>query len=224
MRILIALIVCSCAHAQFATHVVSFQPGNTGGGGIFVPTNVLGGPRGAGRGAGSFHVLSLGTGGSVTVGFAESVVDGPGVDLIVFENAFFTLGTKNTFSEVAYVEVSSNGVDFLRFPTRFAGIIRTPTITRGSTISPFTYGAQPAGSYEGMTGAMPVLANVAMNTIDPLDPTVAGGEAFDLADLAQEPLVLPGIVDLQSTDFVRIVDLGNIGYDSHGRVIRDVLA
>ncbi len=60
-----------------------------------------------------YDVLSLGDGGSITVAFAGPVFDRPGPDLAVFENGF-----DNTFLELAFVEVSANGVDFVRFPAR----------------------------------------------------------------------------------------------------------
>jgi hypothetical protein len=58
----------------------------------------------------SFDIVSLGNGGNITLTFALPIVDGPGWDLAVFEN-----GIADTFLELAYVEVSSNGVDFFRF-------------------------------------------------------------------------------------------------------------
>lgn len=58
-----------------------------------------------------FTVVSLGDGGSITLTFAAAIVNGPGPDFAVFENAF-----NDTFLELAFVEVSANGIDFLRFP------------------------------------------------------------------------------------------------------------
>jgi len=58
-----------------------------------------------------FHVTTLGNGGSITLTFDGAIVDGPGADFAVFEN-----GVGNTFLEFAYVEVSADGVNFLRMP------------------------------------------------------------------------------------------------------------
>jgi len=58
----------------------------------------------------SFDIVSLGNGGKITLTFAQAIADGPSWDLAVFEN-----GIADTFLEFAYVEVSSNGVDFFRF-------------------------------------------------------------------------------------------------------------
>jgi len=66
-------------------------------------------------------VVSLGDGGQLTVGFERAITDGPGFDFAVFENGF-----ADTFLELAFVEVSSNGVDFFRFPA----VSLTPTATQ----------------------------------------------------------------------------------------------
>ncbi|MEM9444372.1 MAG: hypothetical protein AAGA18_03375 [Verrucomicrobiota bacterium] len=57
-------------------------------------------------------VLSLGDGGSVVLTFDSFIYNGPGADFAVFENSF-----SDTFLELAYVEVSSNGIDYFRFPS-----------------------------------------------------------------------------------------------------------
>ncbi len=60
----------------------------------------------------SFDVVSLGNGGQITMTFAQPITDGAGADFAVFENAF-----SDTYLELAFVEVSSDGVNFFRFPT-----------------------------------------------------------------------------------------------------------
>lgn len=56
-------------------------------------------------------VISLGDGGSIVLGFPAGLADGPGIDFAVFENGF-----SDGFLELAMVEVSSNGHDFVAFP------------------------------------------------------------------------------------------------------------
>ena len=120
--------------------------------------------------------MSLGDGGSVTLGFgASAIVDGPGPDFIVFENAFQVSGDPGSvFAELATVEVSDDGQTWFTFPC--------------------TASAPPYGSCAGWH---PVYANPDENAIDPLDPAVAGGDAFDLADAG-----------LGIARFVRIRDVG----------------
>ena len=59
----------------------------------------------------STDIVCLGNGGQITLTFDVWIADGPGWDFAVFENSF-----SDTFLELAFVEVSSNGVDFFRFP------------------------------------------------------------------------------------------------------------
>jgi hypothetical protein len=57
-------------------------------------------------------VVSLGDKGWAIVQFEQPIINGPGSDFAVFENSF-----SDTYLELAHVEVSSNGVDFVRFPS-----------------------------------------------------------------------------------------------------------
>jgi hypothetical protein len=196
------------AQSLFATQVVSYTQGT--GGGIFVHANILGGPQGGGLTNGSVDVLSLGSGGSVTLGFDVTITDGPGADFSVFENALTFGGA--VFAEVALIEVSTNGTDFARIPTRYDG--------PAGPLPPF--GGEPMGTFAGMTGGMPILTNVVTNSISPFDPVVSGGESFDLADLANDPLVVSGLVDLAQIHFVRLVDAPEgVFTDSFGHTIWD---
>ena len=61
--------------------------------------------------AGSNGVVSLGDGGFAIVTFVNPITNGNGFDFAVFENSF-----SDVFLELAFVEVSSDGVNFFRFP------------------------------------------------------------------------------------------------------------
>lgn len=54
--------------------------------------------------------VSLGDGGEAILTFSQPISDGPGWDFAVFENSF-----ANDFLELAFVEVSSDGVNYVRF-------------------------------------------------------------------------------------------------------------
>lgn len=157
---------------------------------------MLGPPKGAGAIHGSLDVVTLGNGGSITLGFEPSwIVDRAGPDFVVFENAFYIDGDEdNPFAELASVEVSEDGEHFESFPCT-------------ATEAP----------YGSCAGWHPVFANPDVNTIDPTDPAVAGGDAFDLADLgvAQARYVritdrvdLTGMNGLFDLDAVAIVNAG----------------
>lgn len=137
-------------------------------------------------------VLSLGDGGTATVQFVGRLYNGIGPDFAVFENAF-----NNTFLELAFVEVSSNGVDFVRFPNQSLTDTVTPVGSFGA-IDP-TNVNNLAGKYQ-----------------------VNYGTPFDLEDLRNTPNL-----DLNNIGWVRIIDVvGTLNdsltrRDSQGRKIND---
>lgn len=165
----------------FIDEVVSFAPGSGAGfGADQLPGIVLGPPRGAGEDEGSFDVVSLGNGGSIVVAFRNGgLCNGPGPDFTVFENAFRAAGGSSIFTEVGIVAVSDDGVHFVEFP-------------------------YDATSFAGLAGKTPVYSNPE-NGIDPLDPSVSGGDSFDLADVGLSSAVYVRITDGGDT----IPDLGN---------------
>jgi hypothetical protein len=109
-------------------------------------------------------VLSLGMGGSIVLGFARyAISDGPGPDLVVFENPFWP-GNDPTkvYAEPGEVSVSEDGETWATFPCDAAG--------------------DGAGHYAGCAGVTPTLEYDPETTV-PLDPAVTGGDVFDLADV-----------------------------------------
>jgi len=176
---------CELEDHLFATGVLAhaFGPGQDVGQDRF-PDLVFGAPEGAGTGAGSTaHVVSLGDGGFVELSFGQNaIVDGPGADFIVFENAFLVGGDEeNPYAELGQVSVSRDGSDWVAFPC---------------TRREYPYGT--------CAGWHPVVANPETNDLDPTDPAAAGGDAFDLAalDLAWVRYVrIDDIVDEQELSF-----------------------
>ncbi|MGD9613489.1 MAG: hypothetical protein AB7V22_11395, partial [Kiritimatiellia bacterium] len=83
-------------------------------------TNALG-PAAASSELGSLHVTGLGDDGQITLTFPVPIADGPGPDFAVFENAF-----ADYYLELAYVEVSSDGANFVRFPNH--GLATEPIV------------------------------------------------------------------------------------------------
>ncbi len=207
-----SLSLVAGAQNRFASNVVNFSPGPNGNPSFADPSRALGGPQGGGISNGSLDIVVLGIGGSLTLGFDVTIVDGPGADFTVSENGFSFAAPNEIFAEVAFVEVSTNGVDFARFPTRYAGPL--------GPLPPF--GTSPMGTFGGLVGGLPGVANVFTNTVDPFDPVVSGGESFDLADLALHPLVSGGLLDLNDIHYVRIVDVQEgVHVDSFGALIWD---
>lgn len=73
------------------------------------------GSSAVGAPGGVFDGVSLGDGGSITMTFATPIANGSGADFAVFENGFAS--GDQLFAELAFVEVSTNGVNFARFPS-----------------------------------------------------------------------------------------------------------
>lgn len=146
------------ASDPFADCIDEFLPEGAGYGQDQLPDIILGPPEAGAHGNAGLDVLSLGCGGQITVFFAgDGVPDGPGPDLLVFENPF-PLGDA-TFAEPARVLVSDDGLDWRAFPCDLTGDLP-----------------------RGCAGLALVRAS-ASNGLDPTDPASAGGDAFDLAEL-----------------------------------------
>ncbi len=103
--------------------VYQFHPGsgqNLGQSPEFFPQNIFGLPDTAARwnvpSADPRQICSLGMDGMIIIGWKQLVlVDGPGPDFTVFENAF-AYGNGKIFAEPAIVSVSKDGVHFVTFP------------------------------------------------------------------------------------------------------------
>lgn len=178
---------CPESDQGYAVEVVSheFGEGQDFGQDEF-PDPILGGPQGRGCCAGALDVVSLGDGGSVVLGFGERViVDGPGVDFIVSENAFWAGGDESSpVAELARVSVSADGENWLDFSCEPGD-------------------APPFGSCAGWR---PVLASVLDPMTDPFDPETAGGDQYDLADVGLDEVRYVRIVDLPGDDAVFDLD------------------
>jgi hypothetical protein len=98
---------------QWASAFSDYVPGPNVGAQFQTPGKALGPPGNSdGTNVGfTFDIVSLGDNGRITLSFPVPLRDGPGPDFAVFENSF-----SNNFLELAYVEVSSDGSNFVRFP------------------------------------------------------------------------------------------------------------
>lgn len=127
--------------------VASFTPGPQAAGTNNSPASygttasALGPPDAAGASyaAGTAApVVSLGEGGQITLSFSPPIADGEGADLAVFENGFSTNIGGKIFTELAFVEVSSDGVKFTRFPAVSCTQTNTQTGNFGQPIPPIS--------------------------------------------------------------------------------------
>ena len=182
-----------------------------------LPGIVLGSPDGGGLKSGSMEVVSLGAasvdapgsapyGGSIVLGFSNNLVhDGPGKDFTVSENVFYVKGPtgydpNSRFMEPAIVSVSQDGYTWHTFPFDFSP--RYDPVTGALNLRhPYTYN-------KGFAGVNPVLSNKSNSaTLDPTDPTVSGGDSFDLADLHVPGLRWIRYIRIQSTGHKWMADV-----------------
>jgi len=109
------------------------------------PWGALGPSDDKGYAGNTTTIVTLGDGGSITLFFATPILDTDGFDLVIFENGVSTTPGRGFF-ELAFVEVSTDGIVFLRFPARST----TPTPT-----SPYLFLELDPTNLDGMAGKYP---------------------------------------------------------------------
>ncbi len=147
--------------------------------------------------------------GTLILTFDDPISNGAGADFAAFENGFvsnYNTGAGSVagmmFAELGYVEVSTNGVDYVRFPSSYLN--DTPT---GST----AYLTQDVSNIYNLVGKH---ANAYGES---------WGTPFDLSDLESHADVIAGKVDLNNINYVKIVDIPGDGTfeDANGNGIYD---
>lgn len=142
--------------------------------------------------AGSNGVVSLGDSGEAICSFWTSISNGPGYDFAVFENSF-----SDEFLELAFVEVSSDGINYFRFPA---------TSLTQDTVQVGPFDSLEAVKINNLAGKYRALY----------------GTPFDLQELAGTP----GL-DVNFINHIKIIDvIGNIDdnyctFDQYGNKIND---
>lgn len=136
--------------------------------------------------------VSLGDSGVATVTFNGPIFNGPGPDFAVFENSF-----DGKFLELAFVEVSSDGNNFTRFPA-VSLTQDTAQITNAGQIDA-TNIHNLAGKYKAQYGT-----------------------PFDLEELKGTPgLDVNNITHVRMVDVVGSIDTNYASYDSQDHKIND---
>lgn len=137
-------------------------------------------------------VVSLGDGGEAILSFNVPISDGPGWDFAVFENSF-----SDDFLELAFVEVSSNGVNYHRF--------NSISLTQQEEQIE-TFGFIDAGKIHNLAGKYRTMFGV----------------PFDLSELKHiEGLDLTNIISIKIIDVVGCINDEYGTYDSEGSIIND---
>jgi hypothetical protein len=143
--------------------------------------------------AGSNGVVSLGDGGSAILTFQNPISNGTGFDFAIFENSF-----NDVFLELAFVEVSSDGVNYFRFPA-------TSNTQTNTQIGPFDN-----------TGDATKINNLAGKY------RAQYGTPFDLQELAGNPLLnINAITHIKIIDVVGSINPLYATYDINNNPIND---
>jgi len=149
--------------------------------------------------ANGLSTVSLGDGGIATVQFQNPIRDGEGYDFVVFENGFFNPPgeTSAAFIELAFVEVSSDGLHFFRFNT----LSEMPYVSQNSSFLAINWTL-----FHGFAGVY----------------THPYGVAFDLADLPDNALLnKQRITHVRVIDVVGCIQPQYASYDSQGNIVND---
>lgn len=135
-------------------------------------------------------LVSLGDHGSAVLTFAVPITNGPGFDFAVFENG------GPFFLELAFVEASSDGVNFFRFPAH--SLTQTATQMGGFGTPQAVNLNNLAGKYGG------------------------NGTPFDLSDIPTNPLLnKENITHIKIIDVVGNIDPQYATYDSFGNIVNE---
>jgi hypothetical protein len=145
--------------------------------------------------------------GEITLTFDRAIRNGEGADFAVFENGFGFADTGNLFAELAYVEVSTDGANFVRFPS--ISLTPDPLDPIGQIDPTQVYNL--AGKH---------VNNGVIISEDEFVQT-SWGTPFDLDVLTE--IAQPDLIDLNNINFVRIVDIPGNGVftDAEGNPIYD---
>lgn len=142
--------------------------------------------------SGENGVVSLGDGGAAILTFKQAITDGPGYDFAVFENSFTP-----DFLELAFVEVSSDGIHFVRFPN---------ASTNSTTIQIGAFDTTDAQKITNLAGKFMALQ----------------GTPFDLSLLIDSVgLDILNITHVKVIDVVGSINATYASYDSQGNIIND---
>lgn len=149
------------------------------------------------EGASDGSIVSLGDGGSATYFFQDPVKNVPGPDFAVFENGFYSHQDDGWYLELGFVEVSSNGTDFVRFPAH--------SLTQTDS-QVWSYGVLDPTNINNLAGNFPLFY----------------GTPFDLEELRDSAdLNIDHITHIRIVDVVGTIDPQYATYDTAGNAVND---
>ncbi len=179
-----------CVAEPGPMNITNPSGGNAGTG--WPASNVIGYPEG------TMGVTCLGDGGRATVTFASPICNREGPDFAVFENGFENAQTPGYwFLELGFVEVSSDGEHFFRFPA-YSNTQTTTQLGGMGCIDPSQI-HNLASKYGAMYGT-----------------------PFDLDEVPDDPLLdKDNITHVRIVDVVGCIDPEYATYDCQGNPVND---
>lgn len=178
---IIILLITNTAYSQWimkgCDELLYFKPGSgqsLGQNEPYFPNNIFGLPDTNATAnvpsSSPWQICSIGLDGEIALGFSGYLLyNKPGPDFTIFENAFINPVNGKVFAEPAIVSVSIDGINFIDFPC--------DTIT-----------------LEGCAGKTPTIGKN-----NPFDPSLSGGDSFDL-----------DILGLEYIRYIRIKDISRV--------------
>lgn len=178
---IIILLITNKAYSQWTMkgcdELLYFKPGSGqsfGQNEPYFPNNIFGLPDTNATAnvpsSSPWQICSIGLDGEIAVGFSGYLLyNKPGPDFTIFENAFINPVNGKVFAEPAIVSVSIDGIKFIDFPC--------DTIT-----------------LEGCAGKTPTIGKN-----NPFDPSLSGGDSFDL-----------DMLGLEYIRYIRIKDISRV--------------
>jgi hypothetical protein len=137
-------------------------------------------------------IVSLGDGGTAILTFPQPIMDGAGNDFAVFENSF-----SDNYLEFGFVEVSSDGINFFRFPA---------TCNIQDTVQTGTFGLSDATLVNNFAGKYKVLY----------------GTPFDLSEMqGVSGLNVSNVTHVKIIDVVGSINPAYATYDKNNNKVND---
>lgn len=194
----------------WATAVASYSPGDNVDTQFQTPNKAIGPAEGN-----IGDAVSLGRGGEITLTFDTPIRDGSGPDFAVFENSI-----NDTFLELGFVEVSSDGTHFFRIendsltPSPVAAFGEVDTTDVHNLAGKYRQGFGTPFDLQELSGVSPLLNTARVTHVRLVDIVGDGSQTDTSGDVIFDPFPTVGSAGL---------DLDAVGVIHQAEGVRDVI-
>lgn len=203
----------------WATEVVDYSPGSNLDAEFQSPIKAIGPAEGT-----SGDAVSLGRGGEITLTFDAPIRDGLGADFVVFEN-----GVADTFLELGFVEVSSDGANFFRFesdsrtPSPVDAFGQVDPTDLNNLAGKYRQGFGTPFDLKELFGISPLLNTASVTHVRIIDIVGDGSQRDASGDVIYDPFPTVGSAgfDLDAIGVIRQAKSGRdvIGFEDVGAAL-----